>query len=159
VIVTKICHKASEFENDDVSSLDPPLPPSTMSDLDADLYGGMCESIRHLSLLTATADLYDNEATEVPQVDEAPQEVAEDESKAKISTPAVAMTDASSTMPITSSIPTYESNITSSIPVTQSIPTYEEPIQTSYRDNFANRSNGPPMHERGIRPSEMKEEG
>ena len=150
---------------------------TTMSDLDADLYGGEFNAIITGDTNSHKLDLYGNDgAEEQPQEEndtqQPPLPEAPSESPPSVSIP---VEQASSKL---SNIETIQPNgMTPQGPSSngalssqyiqqqapQKIPTYEEPQPSEYREPQQVRSDGVyqniPVNERSIRPSEMKDEG
>ena len=150
---------------------------TTMSDLDADLYGGEFNGFATGDTSSHGLDLYGNDgAEEQPQeendIQQQPLPEAPTESPPSASIPTE---QASSKL---SNIETVQPNgMTPQAPSSngalasqyiqqqapQKIPTYEEPQPSEYREPQQVRSDGVyqniPVNERSIRPSEMKDEG
>ena len=151
---------------------------TTMSDLDADLYGGEFSAFTTGDANSHRLDLYGNDGAE-----EQEREQEENDTQQPL-------TEAPAESPLSASIPTEQapsklSNIetiqpngtTPQVPSSnvalssqymqqqapQKIPTYEEPQPSEYREPQQVRSDGVyqniPVNERSVRPSEMKDEG
>ena len=150
---------------------------TTMSDLDADLYGGEFNVFATGDVGSRRLDLYGNDgAEEQPQeendIQQPPQAEAPTETPPSASiSPEQASSNPSNNETIqpngmTPQVPSSNGALSSQYiqqQAPQKIPTYEEPQLSEYREPQQIRSDGVyqniPVNERSVRPSEMKDEG
>jgi hypothetical protein len=153
---------------------------TTMSDLDADLYGGEFNAFAIGDTSSHVLDLYGNDgAEEQPQEENDTQQQPQAEAlQTPTETSPSASIPAEQTSLNPSNIETIQPNgMAPQVPSSngalssqyiqqqapQKIPTYEEPIPSEYREPQQIRSDGVyqniPVNERSVRPSEMKDEG
>lgn len=153
------------------NNLSPPL--TTMSDLDADLYGGNTSLTTHRlpCLFSRFVDLYGNDE---PDFAEQALEDGTADASSQPEPPAAKPAAKPAAPPPPTSVDTghqqSQSGPTSApapiapfVPVTQQIPTYEQPQPSEYRNAAASSGDGAyqniSVSERSVRPSEMKDEG
>jgi hypothetical protein len=144
---------------------------TTMSDLDADLYGGEFNAFASGGTNSHRPDLYGNDgAEEQPQEENVTQQQQPAPEAPAESSPNGALSSEHIQQQAPQKIPTYDEPTNGALSsqhiqqqAPQKIPTYEEPQPSEYREPQQIRSDGVyqniPVNERSVRPSEMKDEG